>query len=342
MAPNNKLKKILMVLGIICLGIIGINSSNHYIQAANNETNSAGFTISPIIPDFQTEKNLGYYDITYQPGNKYELRLRLNNLNQTAPKTLKTTIIPATTTSDGKINYADPNQKKISGLKMLLPDLADKKTLTTVLKPGESKEIKITFKVPKKAKGEITGAFYVLRQDPKQKAKGAISINNKFAMSIPIILREKDFKKFVPKLKVQDIAIKEQNNLKSIHATILNPDPVMFGEITINSQIKNNDQSKTIIKNTVEDYEWAPKSILDLPIPLDDKELDPGTYWYIAQVKSGSKTINLKKQFEIAGPSTGKFIVESNKTIWYIIAVIILIIVIGYVFYRIGAKKSQK
>ncbi|WP_164508115.1 DUF916 and DUF3324 domain-containing protein [Lapidilactobacillus wuchangensis] len=340
------LKSILFGLAVFIGGCIA--TTINQTQAAGS---GADFTISPVLPEAQADQSLNYFSLNTEANQVYPLKVVVNNLNSEKAQNFQVQLVTATTTSSGRISYMPTADKRDSSALTTLPELAlDQPTTHRITVPAASKqEVTFTVTMPKSnIVGTVLGSIYVRRVDAKSKNDQTIGIQNEFAMTIPVMLQQKNLPKITPALNITSVKQSASGGAAVLKARVHNSKPVMFGKINMKTQVFKKGSKKALITQTDQNFEMAPNSTMPYQVRTGGEALAPGRYVLKMRLTSGEKVFNLEKEFGIKASehrTTEQQLVKVNRNIWwlwYAIGAGLVLIIIGLVILLIYRKRRAQ
>lgn len=246
------------------------------------------FSYELILPENQKDKTLGYYDLLINPREKQEVQLKLNNTSDQAMK-VDIELNSAKTNGNGVIEYGPSELKEDPSLKYNLAEIMSGPSEITV--PPKSSE-GVTFVINSPIAhfdGYIVGGIQlkpVVKTQQTQNTQGTIV--NKFAFLIGVLLSESDTQKIKPKLKLNNVSLKLKDGSYTVFANISNTESIFVEKMTANIQITEKDNSKSSFELKKEDMRMAPNTMMNLPIPLNNKKVNSGEYTANVQITTGN------------------------------------------------------
>ncbi|MBO0439051.1 DUF916 and DUF3324 domain-containing protein [Candidatus Enterococcus ikei] len=307
------------------------------------------FSYELILPENQQDKKLGYYDLLMNPGEKQEVKLKLNNTSDQAIK-VDIELNSAKTNGNGVIEYGPNNLKKDPSLKYDLAEIMSGPKEVRV--PSKSSEI-VTFVINSPIasfEGYVAGGIQlkpVVKTKQTQKTQGAIV--NKFAFLIGVLLSESDVQKIKPKLKLNNVSLKLKDGSYMVFANISNTESIFVEKMAANIQITEKDNSKSSFKLKKEDMRMAPNTMMNLPIPLNNQKVNSGEYTANIQITTENggnwtwvKNFTLSK---VEAEQINKQIIEESESgfkYWFIVIVLVLLLIvpIGFIIKKYNDREK--
>ncbi|WP_208421893.1 DUF916 and DUF3324 domain-containing protein [Latilactobacillus fragifolii] len=338
-------KKVLIVLFCLMAFLIAFS---HFTQAVHAE--GAEFTVTPEYGGGQTDASLGYFSIKAENGQTYPLTVNVQNLNMEKANDFNAQLVAASTSNSGHIDYTPTHQKMVKTKAPLLPDLvkkgADQQSFS--LAPGALKKVTFMIKVPDKGfKGTVLGSIYVKRTSNNEVSKKGFGINNRFAMTIPVVMTQDFDQKLTPKLSLTMAKVEATSGVPQVVGRIANSAPTMFGQIKLNAWVTRKNQTKKLYEKRAAKLSMAPWSTFKYAIDTNNQILPKGQYTYHVKMVSGKKTFNLKRNFTVddqARAQVNQTLINPEKAglnwwLWGSIGMI-GILMIALMAYLIGRKRG--
>ncbi|MDT1958738.1 DUF916 and DUF3324 domain-containing protein [Carnobacterium divergens] len=288
-----------------------------------------GFSIRPIHPENQLDKNQTYFDLKMEPNQVQELEVMIRN-NTDQEIIVEASVNAAITNLNGILDYSwnlenakevaknynqhtstekiDVNQIKYdSSLKMPLPSLitSEKK----IKLPAQTElPYKMQVTMPEKSfDGIILGGIrFTQKETTKEETDSdeGVQIKNKFAYSLGIQLRETD-ELVIPKLKMNQKKIKANsiNGHTGVTINLQNPARTLMRDLEVKMTIYKKGSQKKLISSTKKGLKMAPNSNFDYGIDWNNQPLRAGNYTVKALIENHaidgeSSELNKKWEFE--------------------------------------------
>ncbi len=306
-------------LSSLFLFLLISTARSQLIFAENNNQ----FSVSLVPNEFQATENFDYFDLLMSPNEKTSVSLLITN---TGSENIRVVVIPtnATTNQQGEISYSriQSNTSKEANLLHPFTSLVEKEQ-TSIIKPNESKSITFHLKTPETPfNGIILGGFVISIDEDfpitdNSKKEDMVFIKNKYEIRKAIRIRENK-REVKPIISLGSIDFKSINNSPALTVDIRNEAAVMFGDISIESIIREKRSKKIIKQETITGLEMAPNSIFNFPIFWSNQLITKGDYRLNLKITSGSMMWNLNKDFKITKQDSLKFsnYMDSEKNGW--------------------------
>lgn len=307
------------------------------------------FSYELIVPENQQDKKLGYFDLLMNPGEKQEVKLKLNNTSDQAIK-VDIELNSAKTNGNGVIEYGPNDLKKDSSLKYDLAEIMSGPKEVTI--SPKSSEV-VTFMINSPIayfEGYIAGGIQlkpVVKSDKSQSNQSTIV--NKFAFLIGVLISESDVQQIKPKLKLNNVSLKLKDGNYTVFANISNTESIFVEKMSANIQITEKDKSKTSFELKKENMRMAPNTMINLPISLNNQKVNSGEYIANIQITTENggnwtwvKNFTLSK---VEAEQINKQIIEETNHgfnyRWFIIIVSLsLVLLIGLMVKKISSRKN--
>ncbi|MEI5993622.1 hypothetical protein A5880_001169 [Enterococcus sp. 4G2_DIV0659] len=248
-----------------------------------------GLSYDVIYPKNQTDTSLGYFDMNVQSGQEQKVVLKLTNtLSENV--TVKVQLNSAKTNSNGFVEYGPSTIKKDASLKYDLADIV--KAPKKVIVPAKgSTEVELAISIPKPAfNGLISGGIQIKpveqNEDSQQQEKDVVV--NEFAFLVGMLLRVGETKNIEPKLELNKTYVAFKEGSSHLFVNISNTQPVYAEGMNFFIQVRKANRQKTLFEDELKEMRMAPNSMIDLPIELQDKEINAGEY--TAQITASAKS----------------------------------------------------
>lgn len=332
------MKKLFVILSLLLIGLVFDTAP---VMAADINQ----YSVEPIYPSNQTDKELGYFNLLVKTGQKQTIKIKITNSSAYQQK-YSVWVNPAKSGSGGVIHYAD---RKIKSPKKSPIDIRKAITVekhTYTLKRYSEIEIPITIKVPKKKfKGKVLAGIDVIVKDDKEQTG---QIKNVVRYETPIVLQEST-QKITPKIKLNNVNAILKNGYPNFQVTFSNSTPTIIHGLKFDFEIRSG--NNLIMTKKIKPYELAPYDELKVDIPSKKKTIKAGDYQIIGSAEDENGNVwhfnqdfkvSLKKSNDIDDNS----VYQSKKpNIWIWIAAIFgalsLIAVIGLVIFLVKQNKNQ-
>lgn len=329
------MKRIKWLSVIVCLAI-GMVPGNIAHAASTN------FTVTAVIPSNQIDKNQTYFDLRMEPKQTQTIQVRIDN-HSDRQMTVIPSIINATTTLYGDINYTDEHAKADESLKFPLTSIVQPVHAVT-LNGRESRLLDLRLVMPEeKQNGVILGGIHFIEksdQAAKPEKHSAILIQNQYAYVIGLKLNEGTAVQ--PDLHFKSIKMYALNNQEIAAMNIQNSRAVIVHDLSVKTRVMKEGSKKIIQSGTKKNMRMAPNSNFDMPIIQNVASLRPGKYDVHLFAEANGKSWTADRTFVIKGDET----VPAHRSPAYSslykwLGGALFIVLIAIIFYRLGKHQRK-
>lgn len=326
METKRWIRQLVVVLGILSLGL-------HFgmlkVQAQDNQS-QIGFTVEPVIPDNQIDKDASYYHLAVEPDKEQEISVKIKSVMK-EPVTVDLGLTNAVTSSSGIIDYGQEKPVLDESLKVPLTTMVTipKDEQQVTVQNFEEKIVKIKIHPPKEAfSGIKLGAITFMKSEGENTKKKA-GISNRYGYKVGLLLSEdRTAYNEEADLKLKSIKPGLDNGSKVINIKFQNPEPKILPRLTIQAKMTEKG-SKTVIKELkMTDRSLAPNSNFDFGIPWGMDPIKPGKYTMHITAQSGERNWKWDEDFTIDSAAANKVNKESVNKFTISKKMLILIIII--------------
>lgn len=301
--------------------------------------NSSGFYVTPVIPENQLEDTKDYFNLSVPAVMDQTLELVIIN-ESVESKDFHLTLLDGMTTNDGTISY-DNKHTYSDSKRYKIAEIAQLEKNEVTVEPNSSETVKIQLKnTVKDFFGMILGAVNISQKEEADKKAG---VSNSFAYTIPIKIRvaedNNDYK-----LTYDGLTVDVEKVKKALALTFQNPNPNILRKLNLTFSIyKKGDSATPLYKNDMNEIELAPNSLFTPLLSLTEAKLKAGEYVLKIDAKSDVLNESWESEFKLStaqGQSINggvEVFSESNQVWMMIIATVLVIGGVGYVFFK---KKS--
>lgn len=309
-----------------------------------------GFSYTIIAPENQQNKNLGYYDLKMEKNQQQTVQLQLNNTS-TKVMTVEIRLNSAKTNNNGVIEYGLNHLEKDPSLKYDFAEIVKGPKKETI-PANTSKVIDLNIAMPSTpVEGYIAGGIQLeptFRDVENTNQKNKV-IENRFAFLIGMLLSETEMKSIKPEVKLNKVYPGLADNERNLFVSLSNSRSVFLENMSVDVSIRKNGKEASLFDVHKEDMRMAPNSLMNFPVPLENKRLVKGDY--IAQIHitadSGMKW-SWSEEFTISESDVAllnaQIIQEPKKTPQIIVQLFILagISILILVFGILVKRKKNK
>lgn len=244
------------------------------------------YTVKPIIPENQSNKDLGYFDILLGADKEQTLQVELSNNTEQEIK-IDVTLSSAVTNMTGLVVYEPTEIVADSSLKYNLKDYVNTPKVV-ILPPLTRQKLDLKVKMPNEAfNGQIAGGITFSKegQNDKEEDSEGITVKNTYSYTIALLMRQND-NEVSPDLKLKTVSPSQINGRNVINVNLQNPTMTYINTMNVKATISgiSNADIKYTYSNSM--MQMAPNTSFDLPIPTSNQSaatrvsqpLKPGKY----------------------------------------------------------------
>ncbi len=284
----------------ICL--VSLLSSSYKVAAEDSSSQLAGgYTIEGVPNDHQIDKNVSYFYLKENPGEKDQVKVKLTN-DSSEEKTLEVKVTNANTNNNGLIDYTG-QIKDHSSLKYPLTSMA-KVSKSEVKVPAKSSvETTIDIQMPEQILHGVTiGGITVSDKLQEEKNKKGVSVGNIYMYTLGLVLTNETVVEPKKNISVEldSVGAVLFDGRKIVQADILNKNPYMFTDASVKGKILDKRSNKVIKEQERSNINIAPYSVYPFQFDWLKEELKPGKYIFKGTVEASEKTWKFEKEFEIS------------------------------------------
>lgn len=270
--------------------------SKQPVQAA-----SLHFSVAAQLPSNQADPNVSYFSLKVAPGQTQELKLVINNTDQTAHR-YRIAVDRATTNTNGEIDYTKHHQPRAKSLAADIETMAPKPFVVKV--PAQQKQtVSVKLTIPQTPwRGLVLGGIQVTELDTPQapKPKKGLTMANEYAYVVGLALQESgNYAGITPKLALKSVAAHQLNYRNTITATLENITPTPIHQLKLKVKITKAGAKQTYIRYEKADMAMAPNSTFAFPISTNNTPLVAGHYHMDMQATTATQKFHFVKAFTI-------------------------------------------
>lgn len=330
--------------------LLGILSFMNVVYAEESSDQLVGgYTIEGVPNEHQIDKNVGYFYLEEQPGEKDQIKVKLIN-DSTKEKILTVKVTNANTNLNGLIDYTG-KLKDDPILKTPLTSVVHAEENEVKVAPKSEVETTLDIEMPvEKQEGILLGGVVVSEKQEEIKKDQSMAIGNIYSYTLGILLTNDKETKINQNLSVElkNVRAILSDGKKVVQADILNSNPYIFGEATVSGKIMNESETEVIQEEKKEKVKIAPQSVYPFQFDWKKEELKSGTYWFVGKVKTNDNEWNFKKKFVISEEEARKindgsvFKVQIPNWLKYGSVVISLLTVLFTIIIIVRRSKNEK
>ncbi len=303
-----KMKKKLMNISAFLLGSMSLLLINPTATAAKEY--GIGFSVDPILPATQVDKDLGYYYLETTPGKEQTFEVKLFS-QEKEKQTIQMFVQDAYTGTTGNLSYGVDGEEGFVQDKTLIDptsQIITPMSETIELEPGEEKVV--TFKVtpPQDSyPGAKIGRLVFKPVDEDAKGESAVVETYQYGVSIILSENGDDYNDG----DIQSIALNEvkatvKRGRRMVTANLQNPQPKRILNLDLNATVTKKGDKKAIKQTKIPEFQFAPNSNVDLEVDWGLSELEAGEYTLTISGKNDYDEIHLTKDFRVTSEAARK------------------------------------
>lgn len=310
------------------------------------------FSVNPVIPENQQDKDKSYFDLKIEPGQEQVLTVVLKNGTDKEVE-IETSISRATTNLNGVVEYGKTKDKKDASLVHNLEDFVKLPEKNTIVPANGEKELLINVTAPaNEFEGILTGGLTFKEVNgvtEKEKESSGLAIKNEYAYVVGLVLHGTN-ENMPSDIKLTSVGAAQVNARNVINATLQNPKAKYLNQLAINATVTKKGSTEILYSAKKDNMQMAPNSHFNFPISLDGQPLKAGTYTVTMKATSLEDSWELTKDFTIEKEQADKLnaqdvsIKEDNTWIYIAIGVGVLVLlgIILFLIYRHKRKERLK
>lgn len=305
------------------------------------------FAVTAVIPDNQIDKSQTYFDLKMKPGQKQTIQVELENATA-KDIVVETYANTATTNDNGITDYSVTDPQLDKTLKIPFSEITTVEKETKV--PANSTvSLDVTIEMPEETyDGVILGGLYFKEKETNKKVEKSddVQIENKFAYTIGVLLRETD-KIIKPDMELNKIQPGQINGRNVVVANLQNTQPAMLKNLSVDAEVYK-EKGKAILHSAKgENLRMAPNSNFNYSIDLENSAFKPGTYRLEMKATDGDQIWKWSKKFIIEGKEAKELNstaleAKTNYTLYYLISGFILLLLLLVLVYRLGKRSRMQ
>ncbi|CAD5896366.1 C-terminal membrane anchored cell surface protein [Carnobacterium maltaromaticum] len=277
-------------LCVLCFGI------------PNSQASQLNFSVTPILPENQKDKDKSYFDLQVEKAKEQELTVKLKN-GTDKNVTVDTSINRATTNLNGVVEYGKTKDKKDASLVYNIEDFIEITEPEIDIPAHEEKQLILKVKgIPEVFDGILVGGLTFKEkqeeEDTKEDTSQGLAIANEYAYVVGIVLHGEN--EDIPSdIKLTNAEAAQVNARNVINASLQNPKPKYLSNLSIDAVVTKKGSKDVLYSSKKKDMQMAPNSNFSYPIPLEGEALKSGEYNVSMNIKSVNDQWELSKDFTI-------------------------------------------
>ncbi|RYL94084.1 DUF916 and DUF3324 domain-containing protein [Sporolactobacillus sp. THM19-2] len=328
-----KMIKWLSVLACFAIGLVTGNMAH----AAPTH-----FSVTAIIPNNQIDKRQTYFDLRMVPKQTQTIQVRIDNISD-QKITVIPSIINATTTLYGDINYTDKHAKMDESMKFPLTSIV-KQVRPVTLNGRESRLLPLKLVMPEeKQNGVILGSIHFIEKNNstvETQKHPAVLVQNQYAYVIGLKLTEGTAVQ--PDLHFNSIKKQTLNNQKIVSVNIQNSRPVIVHDLSVKTRLMKAGSEKILQSSIRKNMRMAPNSNFDLPIIRNLASLHPGKYVVHLSAEANGQSWKADRTFVIKGDEAAPpHRLSPGAPFYKWLGGAVFIVCIAVIFYLLGKRQRK-
>lgn len=334
------MKKIIQMM--ICISFMFI------IGSKISQASELNFSVNPVIPENQQDKDKTYFDIKLDANQKQVLKVLLKN-DTDKEVVVETELNRATTNLNGVVEYGKTKDKKDTSVQHDIEEYIEVTDKEVTIPPMNEKEITLKVTAPSEEfEGIMAGGLTFKEKmvnESNDNEESGLAIENEYAYVVGIVMHGNQ--EPVPALvKLLNVKAAQVNARNVINANLQNPQPQYLSNMSVEAKITQKNSENVLYQARNEDMQMAPNSNFNYPISLEGKPLKAGDYRLSMKVVSGENSWIFTKDFSIAKKVADSYnakdvSIEKNNLLLYLIIGIGFLIIVGLLIFLIF-KRNKK
>lgn len=324
-----------------------ILGSTHTYNAYASELS---YTVETVLPSNQIDKKQSYFDLKMATNQKQVLKIHMRNGTSREIK-ITPTISPATTNSNGVVEYGPSQTKLDSTAPYNIKDLVKSSTKEITIPAHSSTDYKLNVTMPDRAyDGIVAGGIYFEEKkhnSQEDKQKSGLALENHFSYVVAVLLKETD-KPINPEITLLRVRPGQVNARNVINAELKNSQATYINQLKVQTDVKRKYSNDILYKSSTSAMQMAPNTTLTYPTPLDGEKLKPGVYTMHVVANSGKKQWEFNKDFTISGTKARELnekdvsIKHDYSWLYVLTGVLLLFLAFTLIFFILWNRKSKK
>ncbi|MGY3778616.1 DUF916 and DUF3324 domain-containing protein [Isobaculum melis] len=345
------MKKIYQLIVITFAAIFCLIAGTTYGHVAASELN---FSVIPVIPENQQDKQKTYYDLQVTPLTEQTLTIQLKNATD-KEVTVIPTIKTATTNLNGVVEYGVSNSEPDDTIQYRIEDLVKSIEEEVTIPAKGTADLHLTVSIPKEAFDGILAGGITLeqkettenKQEKQDKEEASLSIENQYAYVVAIVLNEND-QPVASELKLKNVIAEQINNRNVISATLQNTKPKFQNKLLVKASVTEKGKKEIVYESETSDMQMAPNSSFAYPIKLNGEALKAGKYTLDLVAESKGETWHFTEDFEITKDEADTLnkqdvtIKKEDSNLYLIVGGILALLAVAIVLYILRKKFKEK
>ena len=304
---------------------------------------NVGFNIQMIPSENQINKDVSYFDLRIDPGQKQTIKVRINNTSD-EKNTYTMNINQAYTNDQGFIDYSSKENSENNDVPYKIKDIVSYESKITI-DAQSSKEVPIEISMPEKPfDGQISSGIQILKD--QESSNNQIDVDYGYILGLKLTETDNTISR---KMKLLDVKPEAKFGDPSIIATLKNPTMDAYGHLKYQVDIVDKSDNQLFFSKTYENnMEMAPNSTFEFAITMGNQRLVAGDYTLKIKVSDAKENSwNLSKDFSVSkkeAENINRITIDKakeKKIPYLVITISILAILVSSFLVFLSAKKRK-
>ncbi|WP_288394269.1 DUF3324 domain-containing protein [uncultured Vagococcus sp.] len=335
-----------MIKKCYILLVVGALSLFFNISTTVHAQDNIGFSVSPVITGTQLDFSKGFFYVQTKPGEKQELVVKVTSM-QEEPIDINISIDNAISQESGIIGFQEPVIKSDT-LKNPISEILTTKEKKITVEGYETKDVVFELTPPAEHYDGIKwGIMTFNSKDNKEKVNSLVSVSNQYRVGI-ITSENGEPYNDGQNLNLKEVRANLNRGRKVIEAAVENPDPKTVEDLEIDAKLLDKKSGKIIKESKVNNYAFAPNSIMPFVFDWGLSNLVAGEYILKMDISNNDNEWHLEEPFKLTENQVKKVNDQSPIKIttptWMKVTTIVLgtYVVIVSVILKIRQNKWKK
>jgi hypothetical protein len=343
------MSKIMNKLGVFTLGILSILLFSP-LQAKADE--GLGFSVTPILPSTQIDKELGFFYIETAPNKEQTIEVRLNGGDE--KKVIQMAVEDAYTAPNGILDYGIDGVggfKQDETLKLPVSQLVKPVSEEITLEPNESKVVSFKVDAYKESYSGVKIGQMIFKAVEEEESKTNSPVKEEYQYAINIITSENgdDYNDGdLQQIKLNEVKPTIKYGKRLVTANLQNPQPKRIINLETMATITKKGSDKVVKQTKIPEFQFAPNTNVDFEVDWGLSEIEAGEYVLSLTAENDYDSIHLTKDFRITDTEAKKINKDSAFKIktptWVKIVTVVtgLLVVVSTIVILVRNKKWVK
>lgn len=290
---------------IFCfIGLVGLIILSPVDTKAKESESGIGFSVSPILPKNQIDKDLGYYYLETIPAEEQIFEVKLSS-QKDEKQTIQMFVQDAYTGTTGSLTYGVDGENKFEQDETLTnPTSKIIKPISETIELGAREQKIVSFKIspPDKSYEGVKVGRLVFKAVDENNSKDSTAVVEDYQYGVSIILSENgdDFNDGdIQEIALEDVKATVKRGKRLVTANLQNPQSKRVLNLDLLATVTKKGDKKIIKETKIPDFQFAPNTNVDLEINWGLSELEAGEYTVNISAKNDYDKLHLTKEFRI-------------------------------------------